>query len=109
VTKSNASLHASVVWDQVVAEVAEDYADVKLDSLLADAAVARLVLDPGAMMLDELQAPKIAHTIRVAVCQVCASGCCTPDIGGSATSAEVADAILAAAAQQLTAPTEESP
>jgi tartrate dehydrogenase/decarboxylase/D-malate dehydrogenase len=177
VTKSNASLHASVLWDQVVAEVAEDYADVELDSLLVDAAAARLVLDPGsvdvlvgsnlhgdilsdltgaltgslgmapsanlnldgrfpsmfepvhgsaldivgrgianpigavlsaAMMLDELQAPKIANTIRVAVSHVCESGCCTPDIGGSATSAEVADAILAAVAQQLTSATEQS-
>jgi tartrate dehydrogenase/decarboxylase/D-malate dehydrogenase len=177
VTKSNASLHASVLWDQVVAEVAQDYADVELDSVLVDAAAARLVLDPGsvdvlvgsnlhgdilsdltgaltgslgmapsanlnldgrypsmfepvhgsaldivgrgianpigavlsaAMMLDELRAPKIAHTIRVAVSQVCASGCATPDIGGSATSAEVADAILTAVTQQLTAPAEES-
>ena len=49
VTKSNASLHASVLWDQVVAEVAGDYPDVALESLLVDAAAARLVLDPASL------------------------------------------------------------
>jgi tartrate dehydrogenase/decarboxylase / D-malate dehydrogenase len=176
VTKSNASLHASVLWDRVVAEVGEEFSDVELESLLVDAAAARLVLNPGsfdvlvasnlhgdilsdltgalagslgmapsanlnldgrypsmfepvhgsaldivgrgianpigavlsaAMMLDELRAPRIAHTIRVAVTQTCANGCCTPDIGGSASTAQVADAILAAVAQQLTAPRDE--
>ena len=173
VTKSNASLHASVLWDRVVAEVGAEFPDVKLDSLLVDAAAARLVLDPGsidvlvasnlhgdilsdltgalagslgmapsanlnldgqypsmfepvhgsaldivgrgianpvgavlsaAMMADELRAPATAQAIRTAVSRVCASGCCTPDVGGSATSAEVADAILAEIAQQLAPP-----
>jgi tartrate dehydrogenase/decarboxylase/D-malate dehydrogenase len=176
VTKSNASLHASVLWDRVVSDVGEEFSDVELESLLVDAAAARLVLNPGsfdvlvgsnlhgdilsdltgalagslgmapsanlnldgrypsmfepvhgsaldivgrgianpigailsaAMMLDELRAPKIADTIRVAVAQVCANGCLTPDIGGSATTAEVAAAMLASVAQQLTASTEE--
>ncbi len=49
VTKSNASLHASVLWDRVVAEVGEDYPDVELESLLVDAAAARLILDPGSI------------------------------------------------------------
>src|SRR5581483_11644431 len=44
VTKSNASLHASVLWDEVVAEVSHDYPDISLQSLLVDAAAARLVL-----------------------------------------------------------------
>ena len=173
ITKSNASLHASVLWDRVVAEVGEQYPDITLESVLVDAAAARLVLNPGsfdvlvgsnlhgdilsdltgalagslgmapsanlnldgsypsmfepvhgsapdivgrgianplgavlsaAMMLDELAAPKIADTIRTAVADVCARGCCTPDIGGSATSAEVADALLAAVAEQLDPP-----
>jgi tartrate dehydrogenase/decarboxylase/D-malate dehydrogenase len=173
VTKSNASPHTSVLWDRVVAEVGGKFADVELESLLVDAAAARLVLNPGsfdvlvgsnlhgdilsdltgaltgslgmapsanlhldgrypsmfepvhgsaldivgrgvanpigavlsaAMMLDELRAPRIAHTIRVAVSQACAGGFGTPDIGGSATSAEVAQEILAAVARQLTAP-----
>ena len=176
VTKSNASLHASVLWDHVVAEIGEEFPDVGLESLLVDAAAARLVLNPGsfdvlvasnlhgdilsdltgalagslgmapsanlnldgrypsmfepvhgsalggvgrgvanpigavlsaAMMLDELRAPKIADMIRGAVAEVCAEGCGTPDIGGSATTAEVADAILASVAQQVSAPREE--
>jgi len=165
VTKSNASLHASVLWDRVVAEVGEDYPDVALESLLVDAAAARLILDPGsidvvvasnlhgdvlsdvtgalagslgmapsanlhldgrfpsmfepvhgsaldivgqgianpvgailsaAMMLEELGAPTAAARITGAVAQTCARGICTPDVGGSATSGEVTDAIVAA-------------
>src|SRR4051794_10502373 len=42
-----ASLHASVLWDEVVAEVAADFPDVACESVLVDAAAARLVLDPG--------------------------------------------------------------
>lgn len=49
VTKSNASPHAGVLWDEVVAEVAAGYPDVALDSLLVDAAAARLVLDPASL------------------------------------------------------------
>ena len=61
----------------------------------------------AAMMLDELRAPKIADMIRGAVAEVCAEGCGHPYIGGSATTAEVADAILASVAQQVSAPREE--
>jgi tartrate dehydrogenase/decarboxylase / D-malate dehydrogenase len=46
VTKSNASPHASVLWDEVVAEVAADFPDVRWESMLVDAAAARLVLAP---------------------------------------------------------------
>jgi tartrate dehydrogenase/decarboxylase/D-malate dehydrogenase len=46
ITKSNASPHASVLWDEVVAEVAGDYPDVEWESVLVDAAAARLVLAP---------------------------------------------------------------
>jgi tartrate dehydrogenase/decarboxylase / D-malate dehydrogenase len=164
VTKSNASLHASVLWDRVVAEVATGYPDVAFESLLVDAAAARLVLDPvsldvivasnlhgdilsdltgalagslgmapsanlhldgrfpsmfepvhgsaleivgagvanpvgailsAAMMLDELGTRVIAERIRSAVARTCATGICTRDVGGSATSAEVTDAIIA--------------
>jgi tartrate dehydrogenase/decarboxylase/D-malate dehydrogenase len=151
--------------------VAEDFADVELESLLVDAAAARLVLNPGsfdvlvgsnlhgdilsdltgalagslgmapsanlnldgsrpsmfepvhgsaldivgrgvanpigavlsaAMMLDELGVAKVADTIRVAVSRACAGGTCTPDVGGSATSAEVAEAIKVAVTEQRT-------
>ncbi len=47
VTKSNASQHASVLWDEVVGEVAAERPGVAFDSVLVDAAAARLVLDPG--------------------------------------------------------------
>jgi tartrate dehydrogenase/decarboxylase/D-malate dehydrogenase len=47
VTKSNASSHASVLWDEVVAEVSTEFPGVAFDSLLVDAAAARLVLNPG--------------------------------------------------------------
>ena len=169
-TKSNASPHASVLWDRVVAEVAEDFSDVELESMLVDAAAARLVLDPGsfdvlvasnlygdilsdlagaiagslgmapsanlhldgrypsmfepvhgsaldvagrgianpigavlsaAMMLDELGSRQSSEVIRAAVADACARGTCTPDIGGSATSAEVSNAILAAIGERL--------
>ena len=46
ITKSNASRHASVLWDEVVAEVAADYPDVSWESVLVDAAAARLMLSP---------------------------------------------------------------
>jgi tartrate dehydrogenase/decarboxylase/D-malate dehydrogenase len=180
ITKSNASLHASVLWDEVVADVAREFPDVELDLLLVDAAAARLVLDPGsldvlvasnlhgdvlsdltgalagslgmapsanlhldgrfpsmfepvhgsaldiagrgianpvgailsaAMMLDELGAPQLARRVRDAVASACARGVCTPDVGGTASSAEVADAViesLSAATGELTETTEVS-
>jgi tartrate dehydrogenase/decarboxylase/D-malate dehydrogenase len=46
VTKSNASPHASVLWDEVVAEVAAEYPEVRWEPMLVDAAAARLVLAP---------------------------------------------------------------
>jgi tartrate dehydrogenase/decarboxylase/D-malate dehydrogenase len=62
-----------------------------------------------AMMLDELGAPVIAATIREAVAHTCNRGICTPDIGGTATSAEVAEAIVAAVEQQAAVPAEARP
>jgi tartrate dehydrogenase/decarboxylase/D-malate dehydrogenase len=175
VTKSNASLHTSVLWDEVVADVAREFDDVERESLLVDAAAARLVLDPGsidvlvasnlhgdilsdltgalagslgmapsanlqldgrypsmfepvhgsaldivgrgianpvgavlsaAIMLDELGHKPMAALIREGVARACACGICTPDIGGTSTSAEVADAIIAAVGEQLRAPAE---
>jgi tartrate dehydrogenase/decarboxylase / D-malate dehydrogenase len=171
VTKSNASLHASVLWDRVVEEVAADFPDVEWDSILVDAAAARLVLDPGSldvlvasnlhgdilsdltgalagslgmapsgnlqldgsypsmfepvhgsafdivgkgianpvgavlsavMMLDELGAGRIATVIREGVESTCAGGILTPDVGGTASSADVAEAIIDAIGQRLT-------
>ena len=165
VTKSNASLHASVLWDEVVAEVAADYPEVNWEPALVDAAAARLVLEPqefdvivasnlhgdilsdltgalagslgmapsanlsldrsrpsmyepvhgsafdlvgrglanpigmvlsAAMMLEDLGRSDTAGRVRDAVASACAAGVVTPDVGGSATTDEVADAILRA-------------
>jgi tartrate dehydrogenase/decarboxylase/D-malate dehydrogenase len=49
VTKSNASQYASVLWDEVVAQVAAEYPEVEFDSQLVDATAARFVLDPGSL------------------------------------------------------------
>ena len=49
VTKSNAIQYTAVLWDEVVAEVARDFADVELTSYLVDAAAARMVSDPGSL------------------------------------------------------------
>lgn len=77
VTKSNASLHASVLWDEVVSGVAAEFLS-------------------AALMADELGSASVAAAISEAVERACARGICTPDIGGTATSAEVAEAIVAA-------------
>jgi tartrate dehydrogenase/decarboxylase / D-malate dehydrogenase len=164
VTKSNASPHASVLWDEVVASVAEEFPDVAWESMLVDAAAARLVLAPqefdvivasnlhgdilsdltgalagslgmapsanlsldrshpsmfepvhgsafdlvgrglanpigmilsAALMLDDLDLRDSADRVRRAVASACAEGILTPDLGGRATSADVADAIIA--------------
>jgi tartrate dehydrogenase/decarboxylase/D-malate dehydrogenase len=46
-TKSNGIVHTMPFWDEVVAEVAEDYPDVELTRYHVDALAALLVLDPG--------------------------------------------------------------
>lgn len=46
VTKSNASAYASVLWDEVAAEVASEYPALRFESELVDAMAARLVLRP---------------------------------------------------------------
>jgi tartrate dehydrogenase/decarboxylase/D-malate dehydrogenase len=45
-TKSNALQYTAVMWDEVVAEVALEYADVRLTSYHADALAARFVIAP---------------------------------------------------------------
>ena len=49
VTKSNAQRHGMVLWDEVAAEVAEDYPDVTWDKMLVDAMTARMTLDPKSL------------------------------------------------------------
>lgn len=46
VTKSNAQRNGMVLWDEIAAEVAVDFPDVKWDKMLVDAMTCRMVLDP---------------------------------------------------------------
>ena len=46
VTKSNAQRHGMVMWDEIAAEVAQDYPDVTWDKMLVDAMTMRMTLKP---------------------------------------------------------------
>jgi tartrate dehydrogenase/decarboxylase/D-malate dehydrogenase len=48
-TKSNASRHGYVLWDEIVREVAADFPHVRLESVLVDALAARMVLQPQSL------------------------------------------------------------
>lgn len=163
VTKSNAQRHGMVLWDEVFAEVAKDYPDVRTTRELVDAVTTTMVLKPGnldvivatnlhadilsdlaaalsgslgiaptanlnpersfpsmfepihgsafditgkgvanpiatfwtaALMLDHLgERDASAHLMR-AIEEVTASGLHTPDLGGTATTRQVTDAVL---------------
>jgi tartrate dehydrogenase/decarboxylase / D-malate dehydrogenase len=49
VTKSNAQRHAMVMWDEIAAEVAQQFPDVTWDKELVDAATARMVNRPASL------------------------------------------------------------
>lgn len=49
VTKSNAQRNGMVMWDEIAAEVAQDFPDVKWDKMLVDAMTCRMVLDPKSL------------------------------------------------------------
>src|ERR687891_2109029 len=46
VTKSNAQRHGMVMWDEIAAEVAQDYPEVTWDKMLVDAMTMRMTLKP---------------------------------------------------------------
>jgi len=46
VTKSNAQRHGMVMWDEIAAEVAKEFPDVKWDKMLVDAMTMRMTLKP---------------------------------------------------------------
>jgi tartrate dehydrogenase/decarboxylase/D-malate dehydrogenase len=50
----------------------------------------------AAMMLEDLGRSESADRVRSAVASACAAGILTPDVGGRATTDEVADAIVRA-------------
>jgi tartrate dehydrogenase/decarboxylase / D-malate dehydrogenase len=49
ITKSNAQRHAMVMWDEIAAEVAAEFPDVRWDKELVDAATARMVTRPNSL------------------------------------------------------------
>lgn len=49
VTKSNAQRHGMVLWDEIAAEVAEEFPDVEWDKMLVDAMTVRMTLDPKSL------------------------------------------------------------
>ena len=48
-TKSNAQRHGLVMWDEIAAEVADDFPDVRWDKMLVDAMTVRMTLDPQSL------------------------------------------------------------
>ncbi|WOS66184.1 tartrate dehydrogenase [Sinorhizobium fredii] len=49
VTKSNAQRHGMVMWDEIAAEVAQEFPDVTWDKMLVDAMTARMTLKPRSL------------------------------------------------------------
>ena len=49
VTKSNAQRHAMVMWDEIAAEIADEFADVTWDKMLVDAMTMRMVTNPQSL------------------------------------------------------------
>jgi tartrate dehydrogenase/decarboxylase/D-malate dehydrogenase len=49
VTKSNVSRYGYVLWDEVAAEVAEEFADVSYEAVFADAMAARMIERPRSL------------------------------------------------------------
>ncbi|MDH4554087.1 tartrate dehydrogenase [Pseudomonas sp. BN417] len=163
VTKSNAQRHGMVLWDEVFAEVAQDYPDVRTNRELVDAVTTTMVLKPeqldvvvatnlhadilsdlaaalsgslgiaptanlnperefpsmfepihgsafditgkgvanpiatfwtAAMMLEHLGEVAASRELMAAIEAVTESGLHTPDLGGTATTRQVTDAVL---------------
>ncbi|SDD66541.1 tartrate dehydrogenase/decarboxylase / D-malate dehydrogenase [Paracoccus isoporae] len=49
VTKSNAQRHGMVLWDEIAAEVAQEFPDVTWDKMLVDAMTVRMVMNPQSL------------------------------------------------------------
>jgi tartrate dehydrogenase/decarboxylase/D-malate dehydrogenase len=165
VTKSNAQRYGMVMWDEIAAEVAEEFPDVTWDRMLVDAMTVRMTLEPrsidtvvatnlhadilsdlagalagslgvaptaninpegrypsmfepihgsafditgegianpvatfwtAAQLLDHFDERAASARLMKAVEEVCAAGIMTPDVGGSATTREVTDAVVEA-------------
>lgn len=49
VTKSNAQRHGMVLWDQIAAEIAQEFPDVTWDRMLVDAMTVRMTMNPASL------------------------------------------------------------
>ena len=49
VTKSNAQRHGMVMWDEIAAEVSQEFPDVTWDKMLVDAVTVRMTLKPQSL------------------------------------------------------------
>jgi tartrate dehydrogenase/decarboxylase / D-malate dehydrogenase len=49
VTKSNAQRHGMVMWDEIAAEVAQNYPDVAWEKMLVDAMTIRMTMQPASL------------------------------------------------------------
>ena len=49
VTKSNAQRHGMVMWDDIAAEIAQEFPDVTWDKMLVDAMTVRMTLKPASL------------------------------------------------------------
>jgi len=165
VTKSNAQRFGMVMWDEIAAEVAQEFPDVTWDKMLVDAMTVRMVKNPASLdtivatnlhadilsdlagalagslgvaptanidperrypsmfepihgsafditgkgianpvatfwtasqMLDHLGEADASARLMRAVEKVCAEGILTPDVGGTATTREVTEAVCEA-------------
>jgi isocitrate/isopropylmalate dehydrogenase len=65
VTKSNAQRNGMVLWDEVAAEVAQEFPDVAVDKMLVDAMTARMVLQPKS--LDTIVATNLVRYLMPSV------------------------------------------
>jgi tartrate dehydrogenase/decarboxylase/D-malate dehydrogenase len=48
-TKSNASRHGYVLWDEIVEETASDFPGIRVERVLVDALAARIILNPASL------------------------------------------------------------
>ncbi len=64
ITKSNAQRHAMVMWDEIAAQIAEEFPDVTWDKELVDAATARMVNRPASLDTHRCHESARRHTER---------------------------------------------
>ncbi len=124
VTKSNAQRHGMVMWDEIAEEISKEFPDVTWDKMLVDAMTVRMTLKPQSLdepihgsafditgkgianpvasfwtasqMLDHLGEAEASARLMRAVEQVTGAGITTPDVGGTATTKDVTNAVVEA-------------